>query len=511
MEKTVQDIISEIIEEWFLLEPVLFAVSCTHTFEQNDRITFPMRSGRMKVEYCPQEMKGWSKDRISRRLKAELIRILLMHPYQRQPHNATRGGMMLTSEVTIADSYPGLRNILWIPQELGNLKPGLSFEEYYPFVKQYLDLDRISPPYDREGIFDDGGGGETDDENVIKDNPDPSPGKNSNSVNPSKKVDESRVNNDNTSANNTEKDGRNNNYVEKSEQCFNVDLEGNNEYGTHNEVRVDSLQHLDVCDGKSMEYQSLTGDDSASVKQSHAEEDSRSGCTDAAYIEKLEQMAGLWEEDQLAQEQIREVIDDAIKSRKWGSLSKGIVEKIIASAAVKIDYRRILAMFRASVLSSKRHLTRMKPSRRYGFQFMGSKRDFCTRLLVAIDVSGSVSSGQISRALSVINRFFKYGVENMDVVQFDAALTCEMMSMKKARKEIRITGRGGTDFQEVIDKFAGERYDALIVITDGYADKPELPALCIGRILWILYDEPDTENSWIRNFPRSRYLVLPGH
>ena len=228
------------------------------------------------------------------------------------------------------------------------------------------------------------------------------------------------------------------------------------------------------------------------------------------------ELAELWEEDQLAQEQVKDVVRRAQRSKQWGSISGSLKDEIEATTIVRIDYRTILSGFRASVLSSKRRLTRMIPSRRYGFQYMGSKREFATRLLVAVDVSGSVEDRQVAQALSIINRFFKYGVENIDVIQFDAGLQGDVLPMKKAQKSIRISGRGGTDFQEAIDFFLAGRYDGLIMITDGYADVPEVPPAFYGNILWMLYDmlafqggKLAKELEWITTFPKSKYTVLP--
>ncbi len=161
----------------------------------------------------------------------------------------------------------------------------------------------------------------------------------------------------------------------------------------------------------------------------------------------------------------------------------------------------------------------MIPSRRYGFQYMGSKRDFCTNLLVAIDVSGSVENNQISQALSIINRFFKYGVENIDVIQFDTEIHGEKESFKKAQRKYNIHGRGGTDFQAAVDMFIKDRYDGLIMITDGYADKPSLPKSFHGHILWMIYENDciggsrgrklDEDLKWIDELPKNRYLILP--
>jgi predicted metal-dependent peptidase len=230
--------------------------------------------------------------------------------------------------------------------------------------------------------------------------------------------------------------------------------------------------------------------------------------------------AELWEEDQLMQESIREKIEQVKRMNQWGSLPGKVVDEILASTIVRIDYRQILSMFRASVLSSSRKLTRMLPSRRYGFEYMGSKRDFTTELLVAIDVSGSVTNEGISQALSIINRFFKYGVENIDVIQFDYGLQGEKMTMKKALKDkFKVKGRGGTDFQAPIDLFLKDGYDGLIMITDGFAAVPEVPKVFRGNILWLIYENEwfdisrkqglNKELSWIKDFPRSRYTVLP--
>ena len=221
----------------------------------------------------------------------------------------------------------------------------------------------------------------------------------------------------------------------------------------------------------------------------------------------------------MASEQVKETVRRAQRSKQWGSVGGNLKDRIVATTIVRIDYRTILSGFRASVLSSKRSRTRMIPSRRYGFQYMGSKRDFATRLLVAIDVSGSVSNRQVSQALSIINRFFKYGVECIDVIQFDCGLQGDILTMKKAQKSLQITGRGGTDFQAPLDFFFENHYDGLIMLTDGYASKPKFPDRFHGNILWMIYNddayrrqedlELDSNIRWIASLPKSKYTILP--
>ena len=59
-----EEIISRIVEEWFLTEPLLFSAWCTHTLVENTRMTVPMRTGKMRIEYNPDLMNDWRKAQI---------------------------------------------------------------------------------------------------------------------------------------------------------------------------------------------------------------------------------------------------------------------------------------------------------------------------------------------------------------------------------------------------------------------------------------------------------------
>jgi len=48
-----------------------------------------------------------------------------------------------------------------------------------------------------------------------------------------------------------------------------------------------------------------------------------------------------------------------------------------------------------------------------------------TRLLFAIDVSGSMGTEELRQGFSVVNRFFNYGVPAIDVIQFDTEITAD--------------------------------------------------------------------------------------
>lgn len=160
-----EDIISHIVEGWFLTEPLLFSAWCTHTLAENRKMHVPMRTGKMRIEYNPDILADWTKEAIKERLKFEVIRILLGHPYQRQPYKAKKATLGIASDVTICSNYHNIQSIQ-LPQGL-RYDRGLCFEEYYVIVQAYLDQlaqQCISPTYDMEGFVDDGGGGASDDE-----------------------------------------------------------------------------------------------------------------------------------------------------------------------------------------------------------------------------------------------------------------------------------------------------------------------------------------------------------
>jgi predicted metal-dependent peptidase len=169
-----------------------------------------------------------------------------------------------------------------------------------------------------------------------------------------------------------------------------------------------------------------------------------------------------------------------------------------------MDYRAVLSAFRASILSQKRVLTRMKESRRYGFLYMGSRRDFATKLLVAVDVSGSMSNGMIAKGFSVINQFFRYGIESIDVMQFDCEIQGKIQKFQKARDKINLIGRGGTNFQVVFDYIEKHRdYDGVVIFTDGDAYPPKRGNNRKTRIIWLF----DTLANYQKSLP---YLSATG-
>ena len=317
-----------------------------------------MRTDNMKVEFSPKILDRIADDVLAEYMKIEMFRILLKHPYQRQPSFATKALLTMASNVTIADVYEVPREVK--KQMSGaeqKLPGGLCFEEYYNLL-----LQSATP---NSGKF----GGE------------------------SQKTDSG------------------------SGRC---DKSGQGEGGRD-------------------------GDDSgAGNSQEHRDS----------------QISELWEENEEACGNINEFIEVATASNNWGTVAGKLQGLIKASLKVDMDYRKMLSLFKTSV----------------------------------------------------INRLFKYGVEKLDVLQFDAQIQGEIEPLKKARKTVKIMGRGGTSFQPAADYYCEHpEYDGLIYFTDGYAPPPKFNTKRPIDVLWVICSRQCymANSAWIRKIKRNRVTFIP--
>ena len=130
--------------------------------------------------------------------------------------------------------------------------------------------------------------------------------------------------------------------------------------------------------------------------------------------------ADLWEENQEAQQEITENIQKAEIDQGWGALGGNLQRQLKESCDFSFDYRRALTQFRQNIVSANRKLTRMRPSRRYGFKAMGSRYERKANILIAIDVSGSITDESFEHFSHAIKNFFFLGIiEKIDLIFFD--------------------------------------------------------------------------------------------
>lgn len=356
-----RDRITTIIEQWFIREPALFQVICTHDLVANSEMDCPIRSGKRRIEYNPAYLSEMTDQGLEEALRTEAVRILLKHPYERRPDACGPQAIALGSNVVVGDNYRYSHFRIETPADF-ELPSGMAYEWYARQIQSML------PP------------------------------------------------------------------------------------------------GMGTVPGAS-------GD-----------------------------LSALWDEDDLTVAMINGVIEGCTS---WGTLAGSFAEKLKASTKATINWRNVFSGFRASILSSKRKLTRMRPNRRTGFENMGSIRRFDTKLLVAMDVSGSISSQSLSYFYGVVNSAFRYGFESIDVIQFDCGVRV-VQSLKKVMRETMAVGRGGTSFKEPIEYAAANDYDGLLILTDGYAPEPIIPDNMRCKIIWVCQDRAsyDAHHRWMEKSGR---------
>jgi predicted metal-dependent peptidase len=140
---------------------------------------------------------------------------------------------------------------------------------------------------------------------------------------------------------------------------------------------------------------------------------------------------------------------------------------------------------------------------------MGSVRRFDTKLLIAVDVSGSISTESLQYFYGVINSAFRYGFKSIDVIQFDHGVRV-VHNLKNVVKDVAILGRGGTSFQEPIDYAHENGYDGLVMLTDGYAPEPIMPEGFKTGLLWVCENESclEAHKSWMEKSGRTCVMQL---
>lgn len=418
---TARQRITQVVESWFLTEPLLFAAWTMHdVVERSDVAT--IRVGRGKIEFNSEFIRSLRRDQLRSVLGFETMRILLGHPYARRQPNADLSYQ--ASNLTVQEC---LRTKLPIARARDVFGDDSFDDQYFEYYYRELaerahdepDQDDQTPP-----------SGQSEDEQ-----------------------------------------GR-------SAASQNDDFDGDDDETSDEGGDANATNDLAAyCDPKQVGIENTSS----------------------------------WDEDDLQRDEINAAVREAAESDGWGTIAGNAKEQLLATLHPKLDYRGVLRNFRQSVLSVRRRLTRMKPSRRYGFAQMGSRYDFTTKLLFAVDVSGSMGRDDLRQGFSVISRFFRYGVESVDVIWFDEAIQGGPLTLRRARKSFEVTGRGGTNFKPVLDFIdANPGYDGLVVFTDGYAPVPAKPKNTRTRILWLFKDETTYQRMHDSLRPLGRSAFLQG-
>jgi predicted metal-dependent peptidase len=189
-----------------------------------------------------------------------------------------------------------------------------------------------------------------------------------------------------------------------------------------------------------------------------------------------------WGENNLFDADVQSYVNNEQKNLKnWGRHTNSMISAIIAANTPEINPKDIVRRFNNSVLTQVSTSSRMKLNRRFGLDSPGHRRNYKSRILFAVDTSGSMSNDELARGGALINATIKHA--EIDWLPFDTKIYDIVKNLKRAQQTFDFKGRGGTDFQPVMDYAQEHKYDGIVILTDCCAAAPTRPTK--AKVLWL--------------------------
>lgn len=190
-----------------------------------------------------------------------------------------------------------------------------------------------------------------------------------------------------------------------------------------------------------------------------------------------------WGSNDLFDSDVKNFIESRKDSaRDWGKHTGNAMAEIIAALEPKISAKEVVRRFGRSVLTASTIASRMKINRRHDLGLPGYRRQYKSKIIFALDVSGSMTDEDLKEGFAVVNSCLKFA--DIICVQFDTAIKNVERKFKKAKQTFKVHGRGGTDFNEVLNFADEEKVDGIVIYTDGYASPPPKPKC---KVLWLMH------------------------
>lgn len=200
--------------------------------------------------------------------------------------------------------------------------------------------------------------------------------------------------------------------------------------------------------------------------------------------------------------QLKEIASEMLKKNR-GLVPKELSEYINSLFEIKesvIDWKSYLRRFSSQSPKVITKKSRHKPNKRFednpALKIKPKKNT-----LVAIDTSGSVSNSELVEFFNEIYHIYKSGTD-VTVIECDAKIQ-RVYEYKGKLEDLKVQGRGGTDFEPVF-KYLLEhknKYNNLIYLTDGECSAPETKIL--KPVLWVHSSKSSINN----NLPGSKIKI----
>ena len=201
-------------------------------------------------------------------------------------------------------------------------------------------------------------------------------------------------------------------------------------------------------------------------------------------------------EKQLIQNQINGQIKAAAEQviKMQGTIPaelKEIVDELFKPKPRVFDWKSYFRRMLGSIYDINIKKTRRKESVRFP-ESAGIKHKKKVSILVAVDTSGSVNNDELRDFFSEITYIYKEGAR-ITILECDAKISANYEYTGKWTGKVH--GRGGTDFQPVIDYYRKNMkdYAALVYFTDGECS---IPSNVPRDTIWVITSEGDHNKTY---------------
>jgi predicted metal-dependent peptidase len=174
------------------------------------------------------------------------------------------------------------------------------------------------------------------------------------------------------------------------------------------------------------------------------------------------------------QQRLAGAAQQALQAGKLGGAMARLVDHLLQP---QLPWRMLLARY--MTITARDDYTYMRPSRREGAAIFPSLRSAQLEIVVALDISGSISDEEIAQCLSEINTLKGQLRARITLLACDAKLAAEAPWIYEPWEEFKLpqelTGGGGTSFKPVFEYVDREMQqpDLLVYFTDADGEFPE--------------------------------------
>lgn len=271
------------------------------------------------------------------------------------------------------------------------------------------------------------------------------------------------------------------------------------------------LKGMDNQDKKVVTIGASSGGSGANGESSNGERSNEDGEYHISQTD-LDEMVGenahaTWGDEEVSQDTIESVIGGVIRDtynslsdKERGLLSrsvKGQIEKL--DHTPDVDWRDKIRRQHGKMKSLNKRKTLARPNRRFPnrLDLKGKLPDYDINIVMALDVSGSVSDGALKYAMGEGFHLSRELNAPLTLLQIDSDLVSEQVIKKPTDFNlVKLNGRGGTRFQPAFDylddKSHTDKTTLLVYVTDGYGESEGyLNRHGFNNVLWLLVDTND--------------------